>query len=138
MYIGDDKQVFINDLFSYQVVLNYILEGSKVSFYVERFLSLITNFSPLKTSQCKDYVELSTTDKTPSSVLSVCHWKIRNDSWEFESIRSNYGVSHKGKYIYEIVIDTDGVIQIGWATKDAVFDPEVGNGIGGKFKYLVF
>ncbi|ORX41985.1 ARM repeat-containing protein [Piromyces finnis] len=126
----DDKQVFINELFSYQTVLNYILEGSEVSFYVERFLSLISNYSLEELSKCKDYVEFSDTDKTSSSVLSVCKWKIRNDSWKFESIRSNYGIKHKGKYIYEIVLETDGIIQIGWATKDAVFDPKAGNGIG--------
>ena len=112
-------------------MLNYIIEGSEISFYVEKFLSLISNYS-INQFKCNDYVELSDTDKTTSSVLSVCQWRIRNDSWEFESIRSNYGIKHKGKYIYEIVLDTDGIIQIGWATKDAIFDPKAGNGIGGK------
>jgi len=132
MIIGNDKKVFVNELFSYQTVLNYIIEGNDICFYVEKFLSLISNYS-LNQPKCNDYVELSDTDKTSSSVLSACHWKIRNDSWEFESIRSNYGIkSHKGKYIYEIVLDTDGIIQIGWATKKAVFYPKVGDGIGGK------
>jgi hypothetical protein len=126
----NDKKVFVNELFSYQTVLNYIIEGNDICFYVEKFLSLISNYS-LNQPKCNDYVELSDTDKTSSSVLSACHWKIRNDSWEFESIRSNYGIkSHKGKYIYEIVLDTDGIIQIGWATKKAVFYPKVGDGIG--------
>lgn len=126
----EDKKVFVNDLLSYQTILNYILEGGETSFHVERFLNLLSNYSPESLLQCDDYVELSTSDKTTSSVLSVCKWKIRNDSWDFESIRTNHAIKHKGKYIYEVVLDTDGIIQIGWATKEAVFDPKAGSGIG--------
>ncbi|KAJ3385285.1 hypothetical protein HDU92_003123 [Lobulomyces angularis] len=69
-------------------------------------------------------------DKTFSLMLT--DWEIRNESWTFESIRSNLFLpaSVGGKYGYEVVLKSDGIIQIGWATFDCNFDPEAGTGVG--------
>ena len=56
---------------------------------------------------------------------------MRNDSWTFESIRATHSVSGCGKYAYEVKIETTGIIQIGWATEESIFDPEAGTGVGG-------
>ncbi|KAI8610917.1 concanavalin A-like lectin/glucanase domain-containing protein [Chytriomyces sp. MP71] len=55
---------------------------------------------------------------------------VRNDSWTFESARSRVGVSGTGKYGFEVVLATSGIIQLGWATSDCRFDPEGGEGVG--------
>ncbi|KAF7732167.1 RING finger and SPRY domain-containing protein 1 [Apophysomyces ossiformis] len=64
------------------------------------------------------------------------HWKIggngleiRNDRPHFESIRASVGV-RAGKWYYETLLLSDGVMQIGWATKQCQFEPEEGYGVG--------
>ena len=42
----------------------------------------------------------------------------------------NTGVTGNGRYAYEFVIRTTGIIQIGWACDKCVFDPEAGTGVG--------
>ncbi|KAG0173897.1 hypothetical protein DFQ28_004840 [Apophysomyces sp. BC1034] len=64
------------------------------------------------------------------------HWKIggngleiRNDRSHFESIRASVGV-RAGKWYYETLLLSDGIMQIGWATKQCQFEPEEGYGVG--------
>lgn len=76
------------------------------------------------------YVELNKVDKTSSLILSLDRREIRNDGWGFESVRANTGFIYAGKYGYEVELKTDGIIQIGWATKSCRFDPEAGTGVG--------
>ncbi|KAI9244676.1 hypothetical protein BDA99DRAFT_528851 [Phascolomyces articulosus] len=65
----------------------------------------------------------------------------RNDSWTFETVRSTHptpvrgsdawqqeGTSHK--YMYEVVLATDGLMQVGWVTDEFEIDPEGGTGVG--------
>ena len=64
----------------------------------------------------------------------------RNDSWTFETVRATHSTPVKGsnaweqsgshKYIYEVVLATDGLMQVGWVTDDFEIDPEGGTGVG--------
>ncbi|GET54710.1 RING finger and SPRY domain-containing protein 1-like [Rhizophagus irregularis DAOM 181602=DAOM 197198] len=69
-------------------------------------------------------------------VDATAHWKIsrngleiRNDNSTFESIRATMGVS-SGKWFYEVILLTNGIMQIGYATKRCMFGPEDGTGVG--------
>ena len=44
----------------------------------------------------------------------------RNDASSFESVRCTFCVD-VGVWYYEVTLVTDGVMQIGWATKDSKF-----------------
>ncbi|CAG8525827.1 6533_t:CDS:10 [Diversispora eburnea] len=67
---------------------------------------------------------------------ATAHWKIsphgleiRNDYSSFESIRATMGVS-SGKWFYEAILLTNGIMQIGYATKRCMFGPDEGTGVG--------
>ncbi|CAG8445093.1 780_t:CDS:2 [Acaulospora colombiana] len=67
---------------------------------------------------------------------ATAHWKIsphgleiRNDNSTFESIRATMGVS-SGRWFYEVLLLTNGIMQIGYATKRCMFGPEEGTGVG--------
>lgn len=70
---------------------------------------------------------------TPSVSFSYCGWEIRNDVWTFESVRAKYGKIGAGRHVYEVELNTDGIIQIGWSDGNCVFDPESGTGVGDDF-----
>jgi RING finger and SPRY domain-containing protein 1 len=53
----------------------------------------------------------------------------RSDTVSFESVRCTYHVN-TGVWYYEVLIVTDGVMQIGWATKHSKFMNHEGYGIG--------
>ena len=53
-------------------------------------------------------------------MFSINFLKARCDSALFESVRCNFEVD-KGVWFYEARIITEGVMQIGWATKDTKF-----------------
>ncbi|KAI8341037.1 hypothetical protein BC941DRAFT_415669 [Chlamydoabsidia padenii] len=64
------------------------------------------------------------------------HWKIgsnglelRNDRLYFESIRATACVK-KGRWYYEVLLVTEGIMQIGWCTNKCRFVPEEGYGVG--------
>ncbi|CAO3624027.1 unnamed protein product [Cunninghamella blakesleeana] len=64
------------------------------------------------------------------------HWKIggngleiRNDRPHFESIRATECVK-QGRWYYEVLLVTAGIMQIGWCTKRCKFVPEEGYGVG--------
>ncbi|KAI8329366.1 hypothetical protein EDC96DRAFT_529431 [Choanephora cucurbitarum] len=62
--------------------------------------------------------------------------QVRNNSWTFETVKATHCVpprmDKKGshKYAYEIVLESDGLMQVGWATEQFEFDPEGGQGVG--------
>ncbi|CAJ0762487.1 1144_t:CDS:10 [Entrophospora sp. SA101] len=67
---------------------------------------------------------------------ATAHWKLspnglelRNDYSTFESIRATMSVS-SGKWFYEVILLTNGIMQIGYATKRCMFGPEEGTGVG--------
>ncbi|ORX49891.1 SPRY-domain-containing protein [Hesseltinella vesiculosa] len=67
---------------------------------------------------------------------STPHWKfgsngleIRNDRLQFESARATVCVK-QGKWYYEVLLVTEGIMQIGWCTSRCRFIPEEGYGVG--------
>jgi hypothetical protein len=70
--------------------------------------------------------------------------QVRNDTWTFETVRATRCVpaiidkdndngdeentSHK--YAFEVKLESDGLMQVGWANEDFEYDPEGGNGVG--------
>ncbi|KAI9334579.1 concanavalin A-like lectin/glucanase domain-containing protein [Obelidium mucronatum] len=80
--------------------------------------------------------EINLDSMTPFLYLSKNKLELRNDSWTFESARCNVSVSGHGKYAFEVTLNTDGIIQVGWATENCNFDPEGGEGVGdNEFSY---
>ncbi|KAJ3085450.1 hypothetical protein HK102_014157 [Quaeritorhiza haematococci] len=122
------------------VLRHLFLESAQMPrFYGECFLEVLCDYSchfardgegDSDAAESPAYVMLSKRDRTPYILLSPTGWEMRNDSWTFESIRGNIGIRDKGRYAYEVVLHTDGIIQIGWATKECTFDPEAGTGVG--------
>ena len=65
--------------------------------------------------------------------------QVRNDTWTFETVRvgryapamieeDEESVTHK--YAFEVKLDSDGLMQVGWANEHFEFDPEGGRGVG--------
>ncbi|TPX32811.1 hypothetical protein SmJEL517_g04134 [Synchytrium microbalum] len=75
-------------------------------------------------------------ESTPYLTTASYGRDVWNHSWTFESLRARFGchASNKAavvdKVVYEVVLRTEGIIQIGWASEDCVCDPEGGTGIG--------
>ncbi|KAI8066475.1 hypothetical protein BC940DRAFT_347505 [Gongronella butleri] len=64
------------------------------------------------------------------------HWKfgyngleLRNDRPHFESVRATASVK-TGKWYYETLLLSSGIMQLGWATSRCRFTPEEGYGVG--------
>ncbi|CAG8552108.1 2934_t:CDS:10 [Diversispora eburnea] len=54
----------------------------------------------------------------------------------FYGDNNNGDNNDNGRYAYEIILRTDGLMQLGWATKNNKFDPEGGTGVGDdKYSY---
>jgi SPRY domain len=48
----------------------------------------------------------------------------------FETSWASHGVTQSGKFAYEFCVGSSGIIQVGWATAQADFDPFLGKGVG--------
>jgi hypothetical protein len=66
-------------------------------------------------------VRMDETTRTPSLKMLSDGMELRSDSFTFESARCTVPVSH-GKWYFEVTLQTGGLFQIGWATKDTPFD----------------
>ncbi|XP_030841407.1 uncharacterized protein LOC591592 isoform X2 [Strongylocentrotus purpuratus] len=95
-------------------------------------------------------VKLDVTTRTPALLVSADHLEIRNDSWTFESIIAVNPLPHvkdgevqstnkhlEGWY-YEVEVKSNGIIQVGWATKQCTFGPEKGLGVGDDLNSCAF
>ncbi|KAJ1509832.1 hypothetical protein HMI54_002074 [Coelomomyces lativittatus] len=101
------------------------LETTSLSlFYAKLIMDFFLFDSPA------DSKNLNLKDATPYLLTSIDGTEIWNTTWAFESIRGAYGVTQKGAYKYEVLLLTEGLIQIGWATSDCVFDMACGRGVG--------
>jgi hypothetical protein len=71
--------------------------------------------------------------------------QVRNDSWTFETVRATHcvpavldkddkddGEDQNGmhKYAFEVVLESNGLMQVGWITEQFQFDSEGGKGVG--------
>eukprot|EP00127_Corallochytrium_limacisporum_P007495 Clim_evm17s253 gene=Clim_evmTU17s253 len=70
--------------------------------------------------------------KTADLQCSYDFRELRNDSWTFESCRTNVGVSsaNPGQWYFEVQVRTRGIMQIGICTDECLFKPERGIGVG--------
>ncbi|KAI9480390.1 MAG: hypothetical protein EXX96DRAFT_562409 [Benjaminiella poitrasii] len=86
------------------------------------------------------FVEIDLSSRSKYCIVSYENrLQVRNDSWTFESVRATHGVpavtkSEDGdathKYAFEVILQTDGLMQLGWATEFFQCDPEGGKGVG--------
>lgn len=74
-------------------------------------------------------VFLNPKDCTSHCKLSENCLEIRNDTFYLESARATASVN-SGVWYYEVLLLTNGVMQIGWGTKKCVFLQEEGCGVG--------
>ncbi|GFO24033.1 RING finger and spry domain-containing protein 1 [Plakobranchus ocellatus] len=74
-------------------------------------------------------VMLNSNDVSEYLKISADGLEARCDVSSFESVRCTFQVD-SGVWYYEVTIVTDGVMQIGWATKDSKFLNHDGCGIG--------
>ncbi len=72
----------------------------------------------LNTNDVSEYLKIA-----PSGIEARC------DASSFESVRCTFQVD-SGVWYYEVEIVTEGIMQIGWATKDSKFLNHEGYGIG--------
>ena len=77
------------------------------------------------------HINVMLNDKDVSEYLKIGPdgLEARNDTVSFESVRGTFDVN-SGIWYYEVLIVTDGVMQIGWATKNSKFMNHEGYGIG--------
>ena len=77
------------------------------------------------------HINVMLNDKDVSEYLKIGPdgLEARSDTVSFESVRCTFHV-HSGVWYYEVLIITDGVMQIGWATKQSKFMNHEGYGIG--------
>ncbi|KAJ3292547.1 hypothetical protein HDU79_001346 [Rhizoclosmatium sp. JEL0117] len=114
-------------------LLSHILteESTATKFYGSLIFDHLTDYTSEELAQeVEGVAEIDIESITPYLYWSKNKMEVRNDSWTFESARCNVCVSREGKYAFEVKLMTDGIIQIGWATEDCVFDPEGGEGVG--------
>ena len=85
------------------------------------------------TYETLDYrsINVMLNDKDVSEYLKIAPdgLEARSDTVSFESVRCTYPVS-AGVWYYEVLIITEGVMQIGWASKQSRFMNHEGYGIG--------
>lgn len=87
-------------------------------------------FSPRVTQQfLPPDVHLNWEECTSHCKLSSNYLEMRNDTFFLESARANTCVE-SGIWYYEVLLLTDGVIQVGWGTSKCLFLPEEGCGVG--------
>ncbi|CAF1291696.1 unnamed protein product [Rotaria magnacalcarata] len=77
------------------------------------------------------YINVMLNDKDVSEYLKIGPdgLEARSDTVSFESVRCTFNVN-SGVWYYEVLVITDGVMQIGWATKKSKFMNHEGYGIG--------
>jgi hypothetical protein len=87
-------------------------------------------FSPRVTKELSPPdVHLNWEECTSHCKLSNSYLEMRNDTFFLESARGNTCVK-SGVWYYEVLLLTDGVIQVGWGTSKCLFLPEEGCGVG--------
>ncbi|KAJ8041867.1 RING finger and SPRY domain-containing protein 1 [Holothuria leucospilota] len=84
-------------------------------------------YERLSMEQCN--VILNDNDVSEYLKISADGLEARSDALSFESVRSTFCVD-EGTWYYEVQVLTDGVMQIGWATKQSKFLNHEGVGIG--------
>jgi hypothetical protein len=131
------KSGVLHGPFVFTSMMQHLIESDYPSvFYAYQFTLDAINYTPyseeVEFNVSKFYTMLNRDDKTPQLLISPDRVEVRNDSWTFESIRGNIPIpaNSTGKYAYETILFSDGIIQVGFASLSCVFDAEVGSGVG--------
>lgn len=113
----------LNDLLKYQV--GFCAQWCIDNVFVKKGRKL----SYKKVDYSKLNVILNVNDKTEFLKLSPNGLSARCDTSTFECVRSTSSVM-VGVYYYEAIVITNGIMQIGWATKMSDFKNYEGIGVG--------
>ena len=112
-------------------------------FYARLILTFATrSISP--TSTCDNhpaFVEIDLHRRSRYCLLNYeTRLEARNDSWTFETVRATHhtppldsdpwSLSPTHKYAFEVVLATEGLMQVGWVSEEFGIDPEGGTGVG--------
>ncbi|KAF7728688.1 hypothetical protein EC973_005725 [Apophysomyces ossiformis] len=95
-----------------------------------------------KVSECRNSKAFVEIDLVKRSKFCLVNYEtireFRNDSWTFETVKGTHATpasdtwdgkdSHK--YAFEVVLASDGLMQVGWVNDDFEIDPEGGTGVG--------
>ena len=90
-------------------------------------------------SNTRKGVYMNHVDIPRSIIIRSDGLELSNENWYFESVIANQPIgkelykneeNHPDGWYYEVVIYTDGVMQIGWANLNCKFYPEKGCGVG--------
>ncbi|KAI8079435.1 SPRY domain-containing protein [Thamnidium elegans] len=144
---------------SFQVVAILLWRGIRMSslnrkqsylFYSRLVLSYCSRFvaPDVKNSAVVNNPSFTEIDLVSRSKYCIINHEsflqVRNDTWTFESVRANRCVpanldrednedEEEGtsrKYAFEVKLESDGLMQIGWVNDQFEFDAEGGNGVG--------
>ncbi|KAG0327792.1 RING finger and SPRY domain-containing protein 1, partial [Podila humilis] len=114
----------------------HVDSGSPSIFHAENDISVRDSISGHAGSKRIASGKSSNINVMVNTLDATRHWKvsedglsIRNDGSTFESIRATKSVTC-GKWFYEVLLVTAGIMQLGWATTHCQFSPEEGTGIG--------
>ncbi|KNC95963.1 uncharacterized protein SPPG_08568 [Spizellomyces punctatus DAOM BR117] len=128
------RNVILDVPFAFTGLTRALLRNASpmLRFHIQSFYEAVCNYTEpeLRSSLEGDNVKFTKSQATPYMLVSPQCWEIRNESWTFESVRSEFGVIGSGRCAYEVELHTDGIVQIGWASSLCTFDPEAGTGVG--------
>lgn len=115
---------------------SWLFHSRLVLSYCSRSIAQQQHHQGLSNPSTGAFVELDLASK--SKYCLVNQLQVRNDSWTFETVKATHyvpavldhteGVAHK--YAFEVVVESAGLMQVGWITDHFEFDAEGGQGVG--------
>ncbi|GAA5800753.1 hypothetical protein HPULCUR_006189 [Helicostylum pulchrum] len=122
---------------------SYLFYSRLVLSYCSRFVAPDVKNSAIGNNP--SFTEIDLVSRSKYCIINHENFlQVRNDTWTFESVRANRCVpanfdkednedeeettSHK--YAFEVKLESDGLMQIGWVNDQFEFDAEGGNGVG--------
>lgn len=121
-----------------------IMEKRSFHFYARLILAYASGCAALQSS-CDNHPGFAEIDVVRRSKYCLLNYETRldarNDSWTFETVRCTHSVPGQSdtgrwdatkthKYAFEVVLVTNGLMQVGWVTDEFEIDPEGGTGVG--------
>lgn len=141
---------------SFQIVAVLLWRGIWASGQKQPYLFysrlVLTYCSRYVSSELKSHVVINNPSFAEIDLISCSKYciinqenclQVRNDTWTFETVRSTRCVptveiedsedeeeNACHKYAFEVKLESDGLMQVGWVNDHFEFDPEGGNGVG--------
>ncbi|KAL1916987.1 uncharacterized protein VTP21DRAFT_5184 [Calcarisporiella thermophila] len=122
--------------FCAQWALNNAFDGHLTPQDPESVSILLPQNEGMSTEESGIRVMLNSLDATHRFKLASTGLELRNDSPTFESVRATFSIRPQVEqngaksFYYEVEVFTEGVMQIGWATRRCLFNAEQGKGVG--------